>query len=220
MDMPGIVGSLKARGMRPVMVPVARGAVELVSRWEPQGVILQAGGSGWLALLRFLACRGIPCVLLGTSGQLRHAGELHSTCVQLLLPIEPDEIAEVAQAVMGPPAAEGLPEAIDFGILKIDLHDRTVVVEGERKVLPPKEFEILVQLALNRGAPLDPAELLARVWPGSESATVEDLHVGIWRLRRRIGDHHRPRRLIANRRGYGYFLDVAEPRSARRLEVD
>ena len=209
MDMPGIVASLKARGMRPVMVPVARGAVKLIARWEPQAVILRAGGSGWLALLRYLARRGIPCVLLGTSGQLRRAGDHHWTCLQLLLPVEPDEIAEAAEAVVGPPDAQGLPEVLDLGILKIDLRARTVVVEGDRKVLPPKEFEILVELALHRGAPLDPAELLAQVWPGSEAATVEDLHVRIWRLRRMIGDHHRRRRLIINRRGYGYLLDVA-----------
>jgi DNA-binding response OmpR family regulator len=96
--------------------------------------------------------------------------------------------------------------------MKIDLPARTVEVEGDRTVLPPKEFEILMQLALHPGTPLDASELLIRVWPGSESATVEDLHVRIWRLRRMIGDHRRSRRLIVNRRGYGYLLDTAEPR--------
>ena len=212
MDMRRVVRELKARGMRPVMIPAARGAVELVSRWEPEAVILQAGGSGWLGLLRFLDRRGIPCVLLGATGQLRRAGGRSSSCVQLLLPVEPDEVAQAARLVMGPVSAGGLPEVIDLGVMKIDLPARTVEVEGDRTVLPPKEFEILMQLALHPGTPLDASELLIRVWPGSESATVEDLHVRIWRLRRMIGDHRRSRRLIVNRRGYGYLLDTAEPR--------
>ncbi len=212
MDIRRIVHALKARGMRPVMIPVAKGAVRLVSRWEPRAVILQAGGSGWLALLRFLDRRSIPCVLLGTTGQLRRASGQSLSCVHLLLPVEPDELAQAAQLVVGPSSSGGLPDAIDLGIVKLDLRARTVEVEGDRMVLPPKEFEILVQLALHPGVPLDASELLIRVWPGSESATVEDLHVRIWRLRRMIGDHRRPRPLIVNRRGFGYLLNPAEPR--------
>lgn len=52
-------------------------------------------------------------------------------------------------------------------------------------------------------------ELLGRVWRGSESATVDDLHTRIWRLRRMIGDHKRAKPLIVNRRGFGYLLNVA-----------
>ena len=212
MDIRRIVHALKARGMRPVMIPVAKGAVRLVSRWEPRAVILQAGGSGWLALLRFLDRRSIPCVLLGTTGQLRRASGQSSSCVYLLLPVGPDELAQAARLVIGPSSSGGLPDVIDLEIVKVDLRARTVEVEGDRMVLPPKEFEILVQLALHPGVPLDASELLIRVWPGSNSATVEDLHVRIWRLRRMIGDHRRPRPLIVNRRGFGYLLNPAEPR--------
>jgi DNA-binding response OmpR family regulator len=211
MDMPRIVRALKARGLRPVMVPVVEGAMGIVSRWEPKAVILQAGGAGWLALLRFLGRRGIPCVLLGTIGQLRRAIGHSKNRVHLLLPVEPDEIAQAAQLVIGPPSSVELPDVIDLGIVRIDLRARTVEVEGDQKVLPPKEFEILVQLALQSDAPLDAAELLGRVWPGSESATLADLHARIWRLRRMIGDHRRPKPLIVNRRGFGYMLNTAEP---------
>jgi DNA-binding winged helix-turn-helix (wHTH) protein len=47
------------------------------------------------------------------------------------------------------------------------------------------------------------------VWPGSHSATVDDLHTRIWRLRRMIGDHRRTRPLITSRRGFGYVLNIA-----------
>jgi DNA-binding response OmpR family regulator len=211
MDMPAVVLALKARGLRPVMMPLAEDAKEVVARWHPKGVILQAGQPDWLALLRFLGRRGIPCVLLGTTAQLRVAEGHRSRCLQLLVPVEPDEIAEGARLVIGPPSSGGLPDAIDLGVVKIDLRARMVLVDGEPEVLPPKEFEILVQLALQPGAPLDSTELLGRVWPGSHSATVDDLHTRIWRLRRMIGDHRRPHPLITNRRGFGYVLNVAEP---------
>jgi DNA-binding winged helix-turn-helix (wHTH) protein len=204
-DRSAVVAALKSRGLRPVLLPLGGNAGEVVSNWHPEAVILRAGRPDWTPLLEFLGQRGIPCVLLGTPGELRSARRLHPSCLQLLIPAEADEIAEGAQLLIGGPASR-LPDVIDLGILKIDRRTRTVTVEGELKVLPPKEFEILVQLALQPGAPLDSAELLGRVWPGSRSATVDDLHTRIWRLRRILGDHQRTQPLIVNRRGFGYLL--------------
>lgn len=211
LDIAAVALALKARGLRPVMMPLAKDAKEVVSSWQPKGVILQAGQPDWLALLQFLGRRGIPCVLLGTSAQLRIAEAHRSRCLQLLVPVEPDEIAEGARLVIGPASSRELPETIDLGIVKIDLRARTVTVDGQLEILPPKEFEILVQLALQPGAPLGSTELLGRVWPGSHSATVDDLHTRIWRLRRMIGDHRRSHPLIVNRRGFGYVLNIAGP---------
>lgn len=59
-DMSAVVLALKVRGFRPVMMPVAEDAMEIVSRWEPQAVVLRAGLPDWLALLRFLGRRGVP----------------------------------------------------------------------------------------------------------------------------------------------------------------
>jgi two-component system, OmpR family, response regulator len=171
-------------------------------------VVLGAGRPDWLQLLSFLGKRGIPCVLLGTSAQLREAARRHPGCLELLTPAEPDEVAHGAQVVVGAPTARKLPDLIDLGVVRIDLRARTVQIDGEPEVLPPKEFEILVQLALQPGRPLDSTELLGRVWRGSESATVDDLHTRIWRLRRMIGDHKRIKPLIVNRRGFGYLLNV------------
>jgi DNA-binding response OmpR family regulator len=208
MDMPAVVLSLKARGLRPIMMPLVEDGKELVARWRPQAVVLQAGLPDWLQLLGFLGKRGIPCVLLGTSAQLRAAARHSSNCLHLLLPAEPEEITEGVELLIGPPSTHGLPAVIDLGAVRIDLHARTVEVDGIPEVLPPKEFEILVQLALQPGRPLGSTELLGRVWRGSESATVDDLHTRIWRLRRMIGDHKRIKPLIVNRRGFGYLLNV------------
>jgi DNA-binding response OmpR family regulator len=205
-DVGTVVKALKARGLRPAMLPLAEDAREIVSRSRPHAVILQAGLPDWLATLLFLGHRGIPCVLLGTREQLRRAQGRHPDCLPLLLPVEPDEIAHGVELVIDPASSVGQPEVIDLGLLQIDLRSRAVVVDGEVKVLPPKEFEILVQLALQPEEPLDSVELLRRVWRGSDSATVDVVHTAVWRLRRMIGDHERSRPLILNRRGFGYLL--------------
>ena len=214
MDLAAIVLALRAGGLRPVIMPAAEDAKEIVSRWQPEGVILRAGRPDWRALLRFLGRRQTPCVLIGSPGQLRGAERLHPGCVQLLVPVEPEEIAQGARLVIGPTASGTLPEVIDLGVVRIDVAARIVEIEGDRKVLPPKEFEILVQLALRPGSPIDSTELRDRVWRGSKSATVEDVHKAIWRLRRLIGDHQRPSPLIVNRRGFGYLLNLTRSPAA------
>jgi len=82
-------------------------------------VILQAGRPDWRALLGFLGHRGTPCLLIGSTREPRGA------------------------------SADRLPDLIDLEIVRIDLRARTIQVEGKPKVLPPKEFEILLQLTLS-----------------------------------------------------------------------
>lgn len=209
-DVSGIVRTLKARGLWPVIMPRAEDVIAVISHWQPVAVILQAEGVDWLSLLSVLNHKGIPCVLLGSIELLRLAKTPGSRCVHLVLPVDPYEVAQGAQLVTGALASQGRSDIIDLGIIKIDPRACEVEVEGKRKALPPKEFDILVQLALQCGIPLDATELLGRVWQGSGSATVEDLHTRIWRLRRAIGDHDRRQPLIVNRRGYGYLLDVPQ----------
>lgn len=210
MDVSGIVSALRARALWPVIMPLVKDTLAVVSSQRPQAVILQAGQGDWQGLLLILHRRGIPYILVGTAEQLRRAAGHDARCVHLLLPVEPYEVAKAAQLVVGPLPPRGPSDIIDLGIVKIDLRAHDVEVEGERKALPPKEFEILVQLALQPGTPLDATELLGRVWNASDAATVNDLHTRIWRLRRGIGDHDRKRPLIVNRRGFGYLLNVPQ----------
>lgn len=196
-------------------MPAVDDAIDLVSRWQPQAVILQAGRPDALALLVRLGDRAIPCVLLGTSAQLPDAARQHPACVELLLPATLEEIAEAVRLVVGPAPAGRLADLIDLGVLKIDLRTRVVQVDGDRKVLPPREFEILVQLALQPGVPLAATELLARIWPESRSATLKQLHTRVWRLRKLLGDPRRP--AAPDRQPPRLWLPARYPRLAQRL---
>jgi DNA-binding response OmpR family regulator len=208
MDIAGVVGTLRGRGLRSAVTPLAQNVMDILSGWKPRAAILQAGLPDWLALLRFLKNREVPVVLLGTAEQIARAERESAASVHLLMPAEPVEIAEATELVIGPVFASGLPESIDLGIVKIGIRNRTTEIEGEAVELPPKEFDLLVELALRPGEPIESSELLRRLWPGSTSATVDDVHSRVFRLRRFIGDHDRAEPLITTRRGYGYLLNL------------
>jgi two-component system, OmpR family, alkaline phosphatase synthesis response regulator PhoP len=214
MDIAAIMGALKARGLRSAMVPLGKKLRDMVRDWRPPAVILQAGVPEWAALLRFLGQREIPTLLLGEPEHLARAQRDGPATVHLLLDADPFHIAEATELVMGPGASRGLPESIDLGVVRIDLRSRIAEIEGEAVVLPRMEFDLLVELALQPGQPVESSELLRRLWPGAAYATADDVHSHVFRLRQAIGDHRRATPLIATRRGYGYLLDLSS------VEVD
>lgn len=94
-----------------------------------------------------------------------------------------------------------------FGDLIIDLDRREVLVRGEVQRLKPKEFELLVFLARNRGMALSRDLLLERVWGwdyGGGSRTV-DVHVR-W-LREKVEADPANPELIVTVRGVGYCFE-------------
>jgi DNA-binding response OmpR family regulator len=209
MDIAAIMGALKARGLKSAMVPLESKLRDIVSDWKPPAVILQAGVPDWTALLRFLEIREIPIVLLGSPEHIGRAQRDGAATVHLLMDAEPAYIAEAAELVIGPATSRGLPGSIDLGTVKIDLRGRTAEIEGEVVALPRMEFELLVELALRPGQPIESSELLRRLWPQTTNATGDDVHSHVFRLRQAIGDHHRSEPLIATRRGYGYLLNLS-----------
>ncbi len=209
MDIDAIVRAFRARGLRSVNTPLATNAQDIVSDWRPRAVVLQAGTPDWSELLRFLIHRDVSTVLLGSSEQFTKAESRCAGTVHLIMPVEAAEIAEAAELVIGPASARGLPDVIDLGLVNIDLRSRVVEIEERQVDLPPKEFEILVQLSLQPGQPVRSEELVRKLWPGSSATTVDDVHARVFRLRRLIGDHDRADPLIRTRRGYGYVLTLS-----------
>jgi len=102
---------------------------------------------------------------------------------------------------------EARPEQLTFGNLMLDLTRCEVLRDGEPLHLKPKEYELLVFLARNRGIVLSRDLILERVWGwdyGGGSRTV-DVHVR-W-LREKIEpDPGQPNRIITVR-GVGYRFE-------------
>jgi DNA-binding response OmpR family regulator len=209
MDLSAVVVALRGKGLRPVVAPLAENVFQIVANWRPRATIVQAGVSEWQELLRFLAKRDIPTVVIGNPKQLRRSEELGAVSVGILSPAEPAEIADAAELIIGPQSVTGLPETIDLGNVYIDLRARRVRIDGEEVQLPPKEFDILVQLALQPGEPVPSPELIRKQWPATANTTADDVHCRISRLRGFIGDRGRAEPLVSNRRGFGYVLNVS-----------
>lgn len=95
------------------------------------------------------------------------------------------------------------------GSLVLDVRSRAAFVDGQRVELSPKEFELLAELAARPGEPVRTEELIRSVWPDSFGMTSQEVRWHIWSLRQAIGDDKRDSKIVANRRGFGYLVDLA-----------
>lgn len=86
----------------------------------------------------------------------------------------------------------------------IDRPSRSLTVGGRRVELPPKEFDLLVTLAWERGRVFGREMLLERVWGYDYLGESRTVDVHIQRLRRKIEPHPAHPRYILTVRGIGY----------------
>jgi DNA-binding response OmpR family regulator len=207
MDLSAVVLALRRRGLRPVVTPLAKNVFQIIANWSPRATIVQAGVVQWDELVRFLSQRHIPTVVIGDPRQLHRVRQLGGISVGIVTPAEPNEIADAAEMLIGP-SGSGRPDKIDLGSIYIDVAARMIWIDNEKIQLPPKEFDILVQLALRPGEPVSSPELIRTLWPASATTTAEDVHCRVSRLRGYIGDRQRAVPLVSNRRGFGYVLNV------------
>ena len=105
------------------------------------------------------------------------------------------------------PGPEPSSSVVEVGRLRVDLRQRTVLINGKMLELPPMETALLIELAKNPDGPISAEELGRRAWPQCPYATADDVRRHIYRLRRSLGDHERNHPFVRNRRGFGYLLD-------------
>lgn len=70
--------------------------------------------------------------------------------------------------------------------LTVDFEERRVIAHGEEVHLAPKEFEVLRQLMLQQGKPVNHRRLLQSVWGPEYGEETENLRVVINQLRKKI----------------------------------
>jgi DNA-binding response OmpR family regulator len=103
-----------------------------------------------------------------------------------------------------PPAEE---EQLIVGNLTVDLARHEVLRDGETLRLKPKEYELLVFLARNRGMVLSRDLILERVWGWDYSGGSRTVDVHVRWLREKIeSDPSSPTRIVTVR-GVGYRLE-------------
>jgi len=117
------------------------------------------------------------------------------------------ELVERLRALARRSAANGSPTQVDvlrFGDLEIQLSAHRVLIGGVEAALRPKEYALLVALAMRPNQVVTRQFLLEHAWvyePGVHSRTV-DWHVA--ELRRKLGDDAETPRLIETVRKVGY----------------
>ena len=81
-------------------------------------------------------------------------------------PFSPRELVARVKAVLNRtmPRSESADGTMTFGELTIDTASHTVRVSGEEVSLTPKEFDLLVFLASNKGIALSREKILQKVW--------------------------------------------------------
>lgn len=165
----------------------------------------------------FSACREIrkmcqtPVIMLSARGE--EYDRLHGFDLgaddYVVKPFSPKELMmRVAAILKRSGAAPGRQKDIrDFGGLSVDLSARTVTVDGERRELSPKEFDLLACLIENKGIALTRDRLLDHVWGYDffgDGRTL-DTHIKLLRQKIRPYDNY-----IVTLRGVGYRFDESQ----------
>jgi DNA-binding response OmpR family regulator len=114
---------------------------------------------------------------------------------------------ELAAADDTPSQAETHGDSLRFGDLTIDMTRREVLRNGEPVRLKPKEYDLLVCLARNKGIALSRDLILERVWGWDYDGGTRTVDVHVRWLREKIEpDPANPSRIITIR-GVGYRFE-------------
>ena len=150
----------------------------------------------------------VPVIILTARGEEydKLAGLEGGADDYVVKPFSPRELVARVRAVLNRtmPRPTEAADTMTFGELTIDTASHTVRVSGEEVALTPKEFDLLVFLASNKGIALSREKILQKVWNYDyfgEDRTV-DTHVKM--LRGHLG---KCRSYIATVWGIGYKFD-------------
>ena len=163
-----------------------------------------------MTCLREMRARHIntPVIILTARGEEydKLAGLEGGADDYVVKPFSPRELVARVKAVLNRtmPRTPETADTMTFGELTIDTASHTVRVSGEEVALTPKEFDLLVFLASNKGIALSREKILQKVWNYDyfgEDRTV-DTHVKM--LRGHLG---KCRSYIATVWGIGYKFD-------------
>jgi len=121
-------------------------------------------------------------------------------------PFSPKELMARINAVLTRKNAQGVTAqgAMQFGGLEINIPARTVIVDGERVDLTPKEYDLLFYLVENKNIALSRDKLLSDIWGYDFFGDDRTIDTHIKNLRNNLGPY---RDYIVTLRGVGYKFE-------------
>jgi DNA-binding response OmpR family regulator len=206
---------LERDGLRVQEIADGDAALSWLAGNRPSLVVLDVmlPGADGLQILRTLREMGdVPVILLTARADEvdRVVGLELGADDYVVKPFSPRELAvrvrNVLRRTSPPPAAPR--ERLEFGPLTIDPGPREAAVDGRVMSLTPKEFDLLLTLALSPRQVFSRRQLLELVWDSSpdyqDPATVT-VHVG--RLRQKLEANPDQPRWIVTSWGVGYRFE-------------
>ncbi len=116
----------------------------------------------------------------------------------------PELLARVRVALRHAAQQPTMPPAIVSGDLRIDLARRQVTIGDGEVHLTPTEYDLLAALATNADRTLTHGWLLQHVWGAGYEGDIQNLHVFISQIRRKIEPRPARPRAILTEPGIGY----------------
>lgn len=107
-------------------------------------------------------------------------------------------------------------QTINIGNLVLDLGKIEARIDGKSIDITLKEFEFLKYLALKHGQAVTREELLKNVWEYDYIGDERTVDVLVRRLRKKIKDDTTSPKILATKRGIGYYLKTDYPDKQRK----
>jgi len=123
----------------------------------------------------------------------------------LTKPFSPQELVLRVGAILRRvgAVAQGAPDLLQFGPVRIDRGACRVTVDGSEVELTPTEYKLLLMLAERRGRVQARSHLLETVWEAAPDIQTRTVDMHIQRLRTKLGAAGE---MIETVRGFGYRL--------------
>lgn len=186
-----------------------RRAADAPQRLEPgdqDAVLLDLGlpdGSGQSLLTRWRSQGSATPIMVMTARSAledKLAGFDGGADDYVVKPFEMPELLARLRAVMRRTAQQAS-DSWQFGKLTIEPRRHRALIDGQELALSPKEYQLLFELARERGGVLAKPLLAQRLSPLGEAMDFSALEVHLSNLRRKIGSER-----IGTVRGVGYWL--------------
>jgi len=210
-----LAATLKAAGFRPVTARTAAEGLRWFNHYAPDLVLLDLGlpdgdGLGVIAAIRGKGQTPVVVLSARDSEAMKvQALDLGADdYVQKPFGVE-ELLARLRAGLRHAVQARGSAPMVRTGDLAIDLGRRRVTKGGETLKLSPKEYGLLVELAVNLGRTVSHKDLLRGVW-GSERADIQYLRVYVGQLRQKLGEAGGAP-LLVSEPGVGYRLAELAP---------
>lgn len=122
-------------------------------------------------------------------------------------PFSPKELMARVSAVLArkQTAASPGPQVLEFGGLAINIPARSVLVNGKKVDLTPKEYDLLFYLVENKNIALSRDKLLSDIWGYDFFGDDRTIDTHIKNLRNNLGEY---RDYIVTLRGVGYKFEA------------